>query len=308
MTPDSSGGAPSDRTPAGSTQSSSASSGSQSSGGQSSGSQSSGGTASGRLRKDAERNRSRVLGAAREVFSEQGLQAPTVDISRRAGVGIATVYRRFPTRHDLITATFEEKMAAYLRELDAARSDPDPWRAFRAHIERVCGVQVEDRGFAYALTTAFASGGIFEAERDHAYAVFAELVRRAQESGQLRPDFRPEDLPVLLMAHAGVVEPGGKATERAGRRLVAYMLQAFANTHDESLPPVPSAQELHSVIATGGALATGGVIASDDVTASGDAASESTNAPGSSNTPESRNKPGSSNASESDGTARKTDG
>lgn len=288
MTPDSS-----DSTPSGSTPSSSASSGS---------------TSSGRLRKDAERNRSRVLGAAREVFSEQGLQAPTVDISRRAGVGIATVYRRFPTRHDLITATFEGKMAAYLEELDAARSDPDPWRAFRAHIERVCAVQVEDRGFAYALTTAFASGGIFEAERDHAYSVFAELVRRAQESGQLRPDFRPEDLPVLLMAHAGVVEPGGEATERAGRRLVAYMLQAFASTHDEPLPPVPSAQELHSVIATGGGLATGGVIASDDVIASGDVPSDASNAPGSSNKPGSRNKPGSSNTTESDGTAGKSDG
>ena len=291
MTPDSSGTSSSDSTSSGSTPSDSTSPDSTSSGS----------TSPGRLRKDAERNRSRVLGAAREVFSEQGLQAPTVDISRRAGVGIATVYRRFPTRHDLITATFEDKMAAYLRELDEARSDPDPWRAFRAHIERVCAVQVEDRGFAYALTTAFASGGIFEVERDHAYGVFAELVRRAQESGQLRPDFRPEDLPVLLMAHAGVVEPGGEATERAGRRLVAYMLQAFASTHDEPLPPVPSAQELHSVIATGGGIATGGVIASDDVTASGDAASESPKAPESSDAPESSNKP------ESDGTAGKTD-
>lgn len=239
------------------------------SGSSASGGTSSGGASSGRLRKDAERNRLRVLDAAREVFSEQGLQAPTVDISRRAGVGIATVYRRFPTRHDLITATFEDKMAAYLETLDEASSDPDPWRAFRAHIERVCAVQVEDRGFAYALTTAFASGGIFEAERDHAYGVFAELVRRAQESGQLRPDFRPEDLPVLLMAHAGVIEPRGEASERAGRRLVAYMVQAFASTHDEPLPPVPSAEELHSVMASGGVIASGGPIAPGDDTASG---------------------------------------
>lgn len=293
MTPDSSDSVPSDRAPSGNT--------------------SSGSTSSGRLRKDAERNRSRVLGAAREVFSEQGLQAPTVDISRRAGVGIATVYRRFPTRHDLITATFEDKMAAYLEELDAARSDPDPWRAFRAHIERVCAVQVEDRGFAYAMTTAFATGGIFEAERDHAYGVFAELVRRAQECGQLRPDFRTDDLPVLLLAHAGVVEPGGEATERAGRRLVAYMLQAFASTHDEALPPVPSAQELHSVIATGTAMATGSAIASGDVTTSGDAPSESSNMPATTEAPATSSTRASgttatSNSTGSDGAAGNAEG
>ena len=65
------------------------------------------------LRADAERNRQRLIAAAREVFAERGLDVPIEDIARHAGVGVATLYRRFPTRADLIAGAFEAKMAAY---------------------------------------------------------------------------------------------------------------------------------------------------------------------------------------------------
>jgi AcrR family transcriptional regulator len=82
------------------------------------------------LRTDAERNRSRILAAAQRVFGEQGLDAPLTDVARGAGVGIDTLYRRFPTREALITDAFAEKMAAYAKAVDAALADPDPWHGF----------------------------------------------------------------------------------------------------------------------------------------------------------------------------------
>src|SRR5450631_3595228 len=99
------------------------------------------------LRCDAERNRSRLVAAAHEVFAEQGLQAPMIEVARRAGVGIATLFRRFPTRDDLITATFAETMTDYARAIDAAVADPDPWQGFCGYVERVCAMQAHDRGF-----------------------------------------------------------------------------------------------------------------------------------------------------------------
>src|ERR1700712_1330894 len=89
------------------------------------------------LRADAERNRRRLIEAAREVFAEHGLDASTNQIARRAGVGVATLFRRFPTRDDLITATFADKMHAYAQAIDAALADPDPWQGFCGYIERV---------------------------------------------------------------------------------------------------------------------------------------------------------------------------
>jgi AcrR family transcriptional regulator len=64
------------------------------------------------LRADAEQNRERIMAAARSVFADQGLDAPVREVAREAGVGVGTLYRRFPTREDLITEVFMDKMSA----------------------------------------------------------------------------------------------------------------------------------------------------------------------------------------------------
>src|SRR5215212_2780874 len=89
------------------------------------------------LRADAERNRERVLAAAREAFAEQGLDASTNEIARRAGVGIATLLRRFPSRDELVGAVFADRMSAYTAASADALTDPDPWHGFCGFIERV---------------------------------------------------------------------------------------------------------------------------------------------------------------------------
>src|SRR5918994_1303253 len=141
------------------------------------------------LRADAERNRERVLSAARKVFAEQGLNASTNEIARRAGVGVATLFRRFPTRDDLVGAVFADKMAAYLAAAEEALAEPDAWDGFCGYIERVCRMQADDRGFADVLTLTFPTAKGLEAERDRAALALAELIERAQAAGQLRQDF-----------------------------------------------------------------------------------------------------------------------
>ena len=80
----------------------------------------------GALRADAERNRERILAAARDVFAERGLDAPLEAIARRAGVGQATLYRRFPTRQGLMVAAIGPKLAADTEATERALKDPDP--------------------------------------------------------------------------------------------------------------------------------------------------------------------------------------
>src|SRR3954451_7908062 len=82
------------------------------------------------LRADAERNRSRILAAAREVFARRGLDAGLDEIARHAGVGTATVYRRFPDKQDLIGALFEDRLDQVIALAYGAIAHPDPLLGF----------------------------------------------------------------------------------------------------------------------------------------------------------------------------------
>lgn len=196
------------------------------------------------MRSDAERNRERILAAAGAVFAEHGLDASMAEVARRAGVGIATLFRRFPTREDLIAATFAVRMAAYADAIDTALADPDPWHGFRAYLERICAMQAEDRGFTHVLTMTFPTAKALEADRDRAYHGLVTLIHRAKAAGGLRADFVPEDVVLLLMANAGVVTATAEAAPQSWRRVVGYLIQAFGAEHAEPVPPAPRPRDL----------------------------------------------------------------
>ncbi|MEU1800409.1 helix-turn-helix domain-containing protein [Streptomyces sp. NPDC019937] len=192
-----------------------------------------------RKRTDARRNRHRILEVAHHTFAAHGLDVPMRAIARRAGIGPATLYRHFPTKEALVTETFAEQLAQCVASLDAALADPDPWHGFCALIEKVCAMQATDRGFtaAFLATLPDSLATDFERVRDHNVRRFAELTRRAQRSGQLRPDFVPGDIKLLIMANGSI----GSAA--ASRRLVALLLQSLqAHPTDPPapLPPPPS--------------------------------------------------------------------
>ncbi|MCK1795781.1 TetR/AcrR family transcriptional regulator [Streptomyces sp. XM4193] len=195
------------------------------------------GGASDGLRIDARYNRERILRAAREAYTAHGIDVPVATIARRAGVGVATVYRRFPTRASLVTAAFSRQLSRCVGVLDEALADPDPWHGFCTLIEQVCAMQAADRGFTEAFLSEFPDSGEFGRERDRADEGLARLVRAAKGTGKLRADFEVSDVVLLLRANCGVVGDSAPGSTAASRRLVAYFLHSFRAEHAEPLPP-----------------------------------------------------------------------
>ncbi|WP_055480620.1 TetR/AcrR family transcriptional regulator [Sphaerimonospora mesophila] len=191
------------------------------------------------LRADARHNRERILEAAREAFATLGLDVPMAAIARRAGVGVATLYRRFPTRESLVKEVFADQFAACSKIVDDALADPDAWRGFRTVIEKVSVMQVADRGFAAAFLTAFPDAIDYERVRRRAEHGLTELTRRAKAAGRLRADFEPADLILLFMANSGIAAGSTEAAPAASRRLVAYLLQSFDADHADHTDPLP---------------------------------------------------------------------
>lgn len=194
------------------------------------------------LRVDAERNRDRILAAARRLFAAEGLGVSMAAVAREAGVGKATLSRRFATRDELIAAVFADRMEAYVVAVDEALADPDPWRGFVGYVHAVCAMQAADRGFADVLTMTFPSVKALESRRTEAYNRMLELIDRAKATGHLREDFTDRDLPILLMANAGVINATGEAAPDAWQRLVAHMIRSYA-APDAPIPPMPDAPE-----------------------------------------------------------------
>ncbi|WP_062794926.1 TetR/AcrR family transcriptional regulator [Williamsia muralis] len=200
------------------------------------------------LRRDAERNRAALMCTARQVFAERGLNVSMAEVAREAGVGIATLYRRFPTRESLLVNVFDDKMTIYVDAVNAALAQSDPWRGFCDYIERVCAMQLGDRGFANVLTMTFPDEILFEDKRAVAYRGFEKLISKAKRAGRLRLEFRSQDLVVLLMANAGVVAGSGDAAEIASRRLVSYFLAAADRECEGELAPAPSTQDMEAAM------------------------------------------------------------
>ncbi|AJZ87013.2 TetR/AcrR family transcriptional regulator [Streptomyces sp. AgN23] len=190
------------------------------------------------LRSDAASNRRRVLEAARALFVSRGLDVPMATIARHAGVGVATLYRRFPTREALVTAVFSDEFAACSAIVDDALADEDAWRGFRRTIESVCASQAHDRGFNDAFLSSFPHAVGFERERLRIEDGFAEVVRRAKAAGRLRLDFDVSDLTLVFMANRGVIGDAATAPA-ASRRLVAHLLRSFEAGRGEPAHPLP---------------------------------------------------------------------
>jgi len=169
-----------------------------------------------RLRADAVRNRAKVLEAARAAFAEHGAEAQMEDVARRAGVGVGTVYRHFPTKQALAEALVEERFdrtIAFVRGL--LDEEPDPWRALERCFEYCAATQATDRAWAAAL--ALMAGGTMgprEHQMRELLALEEQLLAGARAAGVVREDLVATDLPALFCGLASVVQAGGDAWRR----------------------------------------------------------------------------------------------
>lgn len=192
------------------------------------------------LRSDAAANRARIVTAAQEVFGEHGVDAPLSDVAKRAGVGIATLYRRFPERSDLVEEAFRDAFARYERNAQDALAEPDPWRAFVALVEGMARIQTVNRGFGHLLQTAPLTQAAGHS-RLRGYRGVVAVIERAQQAGVVRADLSPEDLPVLSFAVEGIREATSVDLVDAWRRHVALFLDGCrAASGTSRLPPAPA--------------------------------------------------------------------
>ncbi|MFF0557036.1 TetR/AcrR family transcriptional regulator [Streptomyces sp. NPDC004266] len=159
------------------------------------------------MRADARRNHERLLTEARAVFAEQGADAPLEEVARRAGVGIGTLYRHFPTRADLLNAVFQEALAELLdrsREFEEADA---PCRALAEWLRALIAHAGEYRGLAHALMSASHDRGSALARcSDPLRAAGERLLERARRAGQVRADVSIGDLMQLTNAIALAAE------------------------------------------------------------------------------------------------------
>jgi AcrR family transcriptional regulator len=158
------------------------------------------------LRADAQRNHDRIVIAANEAFAEQGYDVSIEEIARRAGVGAATVYRRFPHKEQLLLAIFEARVEELESAIGAAQRLADPWQALLAGIRAVVEIQVANMVFLQVLVQAGALPALKGALHERVFAPLTELFSQAQASGRLRADLSPEELPQLIGMVAAVAK------------------------------------------------------------------------------------------------------
>ncbi len=175
------------------------------------------------LRADAQRNLERVLDAATETFAVSGPDASIDEIARRAGVGHATVFRRFPTKESLMAAVVERRVEEIDALADEALAAADPGEAFFDFAWKVSELQAGSRGLSRCFAECAAAPGKAELE-----AKAAKIVSRAQKAGALRTDVKPADVPVLIRAALQ------SAPEKLWRRYVGVVLDGLRT--DSRLP------------------------------------------------------------------------
>ncbi|WP_053207558.1 TetR/AcrR family transcriptional regulator [Jiangella muralis] len=141
-------------------------------------------------RADARRNYEKLLAAAREAYAEAGVSASLEDIARRAGVGIGTLYRHFPTRQDLFESVYVDEVEALCRAADELAGLP-PWAALAGWLRRFVSYAATKRAIAEALNH---DSPVFATCRKAIGDAGQPLLRRAQDSGDARPDASFDDV------------------------------------------------------------------------------------------------------------------
>jgi AcrR family transcriptional regulator len=149
------------------------------------------------LREDARKNRQKILKIARSLYTDQGPDVPHDVIAQKAGVGVATLFRHFPSRQHILEALVEERFSDFHTLVETSMKVADPWAGIEAFVRGVVAIMAEDRAI---LSAVWASASITPPAIDSGLVQgVAALVERAQLAGQLRNDISPADLMVLTM-------------------------------------------------------------------------------------------------------------
>jgi AcrR family transcriptional regulator len=197
------------------------------------------------LRADAQRNRERIIAAAIEVFGERGLEASTAEIAQRAGVGEATLFRRFPSKDDLIMAIVEAQMDEVIEIAADCVENCDPAEAVERFLTRMVEHAVADRAVLESAKDACMVDPGLASRRRQILALMTDLVKRGQQAGAIRDDITAQDLGFLITAGSSAGEmpfPGIRAD--IWKRYLGIILDGLRPEGATKLRPGPPARRL----------------------------------------------------------------
>jgi len=196
------------------------------------------------LRRDAERNRQRILDSAGVLFAERGLGVSLDEIARHAGVGVGTVYRRFPDKEQLIDALFDDRLGEMLAAAADSAEMPDPWEALVHFLERSMEMQVKDRGLKELLLGTTTAHARIEQARQQIRPIVAALLDRAQQAGVVRDDINVPDLMLLQHAIGESADYTREVAPEGWRRLLSIALDGLRPDRRRPSPmPAPPLTE-----------------------------------------------------------------
>ena len=195
------------------------------------------------LRRDAREHRDKLIAAAQREFAAQGVDASLEKIARDAGVAIGTLYRHFPTRLDLLMAAFQPRLQEFLDGAAKALEMDDPWEGFVYYLENLFAVQAGDRGFNDFLSRRFPGN----AETEHIHDVMCQQIEdvltRAQEAGEARPDITQADIVNLIWSNGRIIDATSAKAPTAWRRQLYLMLDAYRAERAHPIPEPPMTDE-----------------------------------------------------------------
>jgi AcrR family transcriptional regulator len=189
------------------------------------------------LRADAERNRLRLLAAAKDLFATRGLDVTLDDIARHAGVGTGTAYRRFANKDELIDALMVDRIAELGAIAQECLEEPDPWIGLTSYFDRALALQAADRGLKEVLFSSGRGRERSNQARLKIAPVVTQLVRRAKEAGAVRADLDTSDVPLINFMLNTIVDFSRTIEPELYKRYLAIVLDGLRPRDD--LDPLP---------------------------------------------------------------------
>jgi AcrR family transcriptional regulator len=200
-------------------------------------------------RRDAQQRRDRLVAAAQREFAAHGVDASLERIARDAGVAIGTLYRHFPTRLDLLLAAFEPRLREFLDGAGRALELDDPWEGFVSYLENLFSVQAGDRGFNDFLSRRFPGNADTELIHDQMCRQIEDVLTRAQEAGQARPDITQADIVNLIWSNGRIIDATSTTAPNAWRRSLHLVLDAYRAERAHPIPEPPmTSQQLYDAM------------------------------------------------------------
>lgn len=194
-------------------------------------------------RRDAQERRDRLIAAARREFAARGVDASLERIARDADVAIGTLYRHFPTRLDLLLAALEPRLQEFTDGSEKALEIEDPWEGFVAYLENLFRVQAGDRGFNDFLSRRFPGSADTERIHDQMCRQIDDVLTRAQDAGQARPDITLADIVNLIWSNGRMLGATSTTAPNAWRRQLHLMLDAYRANRAHPIPEPPMTEQ-----------------------------------------------------------------